>query len=391
MVGKFPTSVIELSQTALRKNITFLRTYLPEGCEFCSVIKGNAYGHGIATYLPMVEKCGVKTFAVFNADEAWVAWNSARKSSHIIIMGDLEGVALEWAIENGLAMFVFNLERLKDAARIAHRMGKRARVHLELETGLNRTGLRKEELLLCKRFLDDHPDDIRIEGVCTHYAGAESIANYLRVQNQMVLFGELCGYLDEMGVSYGSKHTACSAAAIRYPATVMDMVRFGIAQYGFWPTREVRMDYVLKETDAGHDSSHDPLKRILTWKSRIMSIKDVNLGQFVGYGNSYLTTRRQRIATIPVGYFHGFTRQLSNLGHVLIQGRRCPVVGVVNMNLMQVDVTDTREAAIGDEVVILGKQRKAEISVGSFSDLTRVLNYEVLVRIPSEIPRVVVR
>jgi alanine racemase len=134
----------------------------------------------------------------------------------------------------------------------------------------------------------------------------------------------------------------------------------------------------------------DALRRVMKWYSRVMAIQHVAPGEFVGYGNAYLTTRCQRIASVPVGYAHGFSRSLSNLGHVLVHGRHAQVVGTVNMNMMLVDVTDMPDVRPGDEVVIIGRQGRLSISVGSFSDLTRNLNYEVLVRIPSEIPRVVV-
>jgi alanine racemase len=128
----------------------------------------------------------------------------------------------------------------------------------------------------------------------------------------------------------------------------------------------------------------------MRWVTSVMSVKTVEPGQFVGYGTSYLTTRRQRIATIPVGYGQGFPRVLSNLGYVLVGGRRAPVVGVVNMNLTTIDVTEIPDVNAGDEVVLIGRQGGEAISVGWFGDITRMLNYEVLVRIPRDVPRVMV-
>jgi alanine racemase len=121
-----------------------------------------------------------------------------------------------------------------------------------------------------------------------------------------------------------------------------------------------------------------------------MDLKFVGPGEFVGYGTHYQTTRRQRLAAVPVGYFHGFARNLSNLGHVLIGGRRCAAVGMVNMNMLMVDATDLPQVKLGDEVVLIGNQGDQEITVGTFGEMTRDLNYEVLVRLPAEIPRLVV-
>ena len=150
------------------------------------------------------------------------------------------------------------------------------------------------------------------------------------------------------------------------------------------------MQYIVQTQDRKTSRYVDPLKRVLTWKSRVMSIKQVGPGEFVGYGTSYLTTRPHRVATVPVGYFHGFPRSLSNVGRALIRGRRVAIVGYINMSMLLINVTDVPDASVDDEIVLIGKQNKSQITVGSFSDLTNLLNYEVLVRIPSEIPRVVV-
>jgi len=186
------------------------------------------------------------------------------------------------------------------------------------------------------------------------------------------------------------RHTAASAAALAYPETRMDMVRIGIAQYGLWPSKETAMRFVLRGESEGKARFVDPLKRVLKWKSHVMSVKDVRRGEFIGYGNTYLTSRPQKIAAVPIGYFHGFRRSLSNLGRVLIHGKRAGIVGTVNMNMILVNVTELDNVEIGDEVVIIGKQKNLQITVSSFSDMSNLLNYEALVRLPSGIPRVVV-
>jgi alanine racemase len=150
------------------------------------------------------------------------------------------------------------------------------------------------------------------------------------------------------------------------------------------------MQYVLETTKEGKKKFIDPLKRVMTWKSTVMNVKEVEPGEFIGYGTSYQTTHKQSIASIPIGYYHGFARSLSNLGYVLIHGKRALVVGMVNMNVLMVDVSRIKDVKIGDEVVIIGKQKKAVITVGSFSDLTNFQNYEVLARLPYYIPRIIV-
>jgi alanine racemase len=150
------------------------------------------------------------------------------------------------------------------------------------------------------------------------------------------------------------------------------------------------MQYLLKENARSDKHYVDPLRRVLRWSSRVMHVAPVEAGEFVGYGTSYITLRPQQVATVPVGYSHGFRRSLSNLGRVLIRGKRANVIGLVNMSMMLVDVTSIPAVKAGDEVVIIGKQKNARISVGSFSDMANLVNYEMLVRLPAGIPRVVV-
>jgi alanine racemase len=389
------SSQIELSKSALQKNIKFIKELIGSDVEFSSVIKGNAYGHDIEQFVPLAEQCGIRHFSVYSSDEAMLALNSQKESSHICIMGFIVNEHLEWAIGNQISFYVFDINRLKAAVSAARNTGRTARIHLELETGLNRTGLQDDQLSEAIKIIKDNSEYIKVDGVCTHYAGAESINNYARIIKQIEKFNDLCNWLHDQNLDCGLRHTACSAAALSYPQTRMDMVRIGIAQYGFWPSQEIRTEYVLDNMKNGHKVSRDPLRRVMTWKSRIMGIKDVGAGGFVGYGTSYLRTsylitHDQRIASVPVGYHHGFARSLSNLGWVLVRGRRAPVVGIVNMHSLMVDVSRIKDIQIGDEVVLIGKQNRSEITVGAFSDLTRFLNYEILARLPYNIPRIIV-
>lgn len=306
-----------------------------------------------------------------------------------MIMGMIDNGTLEWAIGNELSFYVFENDRLEAAIAIASDIGKRARIHLHLETGMNRLGLEAKEMEKTVGLIKGNKKHLKLEGICTHYAGAESVSNHVRVTHQIDHFKKVRAELKEQGLSAELSHTACSAATLNYPDTIMDMVRIGIAQYGFWPNRETYMKFVKNHTDIEKEHK-DPLKRVMTWKSRVMSTKDVEPGEFVGYGNTYQTSRWQRIATVPIGYSHGFGRNLTNVGIVLINGQRAPVAGLVNMNMLTVDVTDIPGVGKGDEVVIIGHQGNEEMTVASFSEMTNFLNYEVLVRIPSSLPRTIV-
>jgi alanine racemase len=386
----FESSRIELSKSALTRNIRFIRQQIGQDVIISSVVKGNAYGHGITAFVPLAEACGLRHFSVFDATEAyWVRQAQTRTDTQIMIMGYADSDGLEWAIENEVSFWIFDMPRLDNALARARKVGKPARVHLELETGMNRTGLDDTEIRRAAEVIVDNPEHFVVEGICTHYAGAESIANYKRIMDQKATFDQLCQQIANLGITIPLRHSAASAASLSYPATRMELVRIGIVQYGFWPSKETEMEFLLRRPQQDQQHFSDPLRRVLRWSSRVMHVNLVPPGQFVGYGTSYVTTRRQKIATVPVGYSHGFRRSLSNLGRVLIRGKRANVIGLVNMSMMTVDVTSIPSVEVGDEVVIIGRQGNARITVGSFTDMANLVNYEMLVRLPSDIPRVV--
>lgn len=382
----FYSSQIEISRQAFVSNIRYLQQVIGPGVRFSSVIKGNAYGHGIENIVPMAEEAGIDHFSVFSANEALAACRVKMPKSGVMIMGYLDHAQVEWAVENRVEFFVFEMGRLQLAAEKARKLNTRARIHIEAETGFYRTGFEYSKLPQLIGFLRENQQWISLEGVCTHYAGAESISNYFRVKNQIALYQKFIQYFQQQGIAVGLRHTACSAAALTYPETIMDMVRFGIAQYGFWPSAETEVFWFREKPLQDNN-----LQRAISWKTRIMVLKEVDAGNFVGYGTSYLANKKIKIAIIPVGYANGFSRDLSNTGRVLIGGRRVPVIGIVTMNTMTVNVSDVPEVKVGDEVVLIGKQNDLEISVASFSEMSNELNYQLLTRLPADIPRVVVK
>lgn len=380
----FQTSYIELSQSALEENYKFLKSVVGEQTLISTVIKGNAYGHGIVDLVPMAIKAGQRHFSVFSADEARLCREVA-PNAEIMIMGMLDNEELEWAITNNIQFYIFEVDRLEIALKIAKKLNQLAQIHLELETGMNRTGLRKKEVLKVIELLSQNENYI-LKGVCTHFAGAESIGNYVRIQEQIKSFKKQRKQLAKEGLIAERYHLASSAATLSYPKTQMDMVRIGILNYGFWPSTETFIHFVKDKLDRT-----DPLRRILSWKSKVMSTKTVETGEFIGYGTTYMARENMKIATVPVGYSHGYSRSLSNQGRVLVNGERVSVVGIVNMNMMVLDITDIPDTKKGDEVVLIGNQGDYSISVSSFSELSDQLNYELLTRLPHNIPRKVIK
>ena len=381
----FHTSVLELSRESLNTNIEFLRKLFGKKVRISSVVKGNAYGHGIEVFVPMAEKAGIDHFSVFSTEEAYRVASTLTRESDIMIMGMIDDTDLEWAIREDIQFWVFDVARLESALKTAKRIKIPARLHIELETGFNRTGFQEKDLPKVVELLKKEAGNYIVEGMCTHYAGAESIANYYRIHQQIKRFHNFHKWFKEQGIHPLIRHTACSAAAVSYPQTRMELVRIGILHYGFWPSRETLISYLSKL-----EQKNDPLKRIISWKSRIMSVKQVMTGEFVGYGTSYLAQRDMKIGIVPVGYSQGFSRAMSNHGRALVNGHRVAVIGIVNMNHLIIDVTDVPDIKRNDEVVLIGCQGDLSISVSSFSELSDQLNYESLSRLPRNIPRYVV-
>jgi len=377
------TSYIELSKKALNNNIQYLKSMLNPDVRYSMVIKGDAYGHCIETILPMIEEAGVTHFSVFGIDEAMRAYKIKRDICEIMVMGFIDDEYLEWAIEHDVSFFVFTMERLQAVVQVAKKTSKPARVHIELETGMHRTGFLPNELNKVAEMLTKNDKTIVLEGLCTHFAGAEHLSNYDRVNKQIKRFSRTCRWFHDFGLKPRYRHVACSAGLLNFPDSVMDLVRIGISNYGFWPSEETKMLHMRKNGNL----PEDPLKRVLSWKSKILSVNHVGEGEYVSYGKSYITNRDSLIAVVPVGYAYGFSRNLSNLGHVLVHGKRVTVVGSVNMNMIVIDVTDIPNVKVNDEVVLIGKQGNVTISVSSFSDMNNSMNYELLTRLPRDIPR----
>lgn len=378
-------SFIELNRSSLEQNVDFIRNLIGDHCVFSSVVKGNAYGHGITYFIPMAESLGVTHFSVFDSHEAREVFEAAVNKPTIMIMGWIHPDDFEWVIKHDIEFYIFEMNRLRCAVELAKKTGKKARIHIELETGMNRTGFQKKSVDQAINYIMENKELFEIKGICTHFAGAESIANYHRISHQIRLFNAMVKQIKQNGIVPESIHVACSAAAINFPKTHYDMVRIGILQYGFWPSRETLVYYMGKNIH-----QKDPLNRIISWKTQVMDTKWINPGEFVGYGTSFMAENKTKIAAIPVGYAHGYSRALSNVGQVLVNDQRVSVVGIVNMNMMLVDVTSVPETKMGDEVVLIGTQGNKTVSVASFSEMSNQLNYEMLTRIPMDIPRITI-
>lgn len=379
------TSEIEILYSALQNNVEFVRSYVVNGTIVSAVVKGNAYGHGVDVVIPALEQLGIDHFSVYSSPEAREVLKVKNKQSTIMIMGFLYAEDYDWILQNNIEFFVSDLEILYSSVSRAKVLNKKAIIHLDLETGMNRTGLSLKELKKACHFISENSDSIIVRGVTSHFAGAESIANHLRVKKQFSIFKRRIKQLNEHGVHPEIRHIASSASAISYPETKLDLVRVGILIYGYWPSEETLTYYIHKSK-----MKINPLKRAIVWKSQVFSIKSVCEGDFIGYGLSFQAQHNMKIMIVPVGYCNGYSRSLSNNGHVIVDEQRSPVIGTVNMNMIICDITNLQNVKIGDEVVLIGKQGDNEISFSSFARMNYSLNYEILARLPENIERKIV-
>ncbi len=265
------SSRIDLSQSALKKNINFIRKKIGDHPRLSCVVKANAYGHGIPQMVKMLEKCGVGHFSVASAYEGEQVLEHCSNGCEIMIMGILYDEDVEWAIENDISFFVFDMNRLALALEKSKKLNKKAHIHLEVETGTNRTGLMGNNLNKALKLFKQNPEYLHFRGICTHLSGAESMSNQFRVEQQKERFAKVLKVLKKQKCEPDYRHMACSAAVLAMPETHYDLVRVGVATYGFWPSRDTYFQH-LQQVGKKKDT---PMARVITWKTDVMDIKTV--------------------------------------------------------------------------------------------------------------------
>jgi len=376
----YENSWVEIDRQALLQNLNTFRKLVGSKTKLMAVVKANAYGHGLSAVSALIEKSGLADWLGINSLEEGRDLRRSGISLPILVLGYLPLDGLRQAARFNLRLTVYNLDTVKRLAAIGGT--KRIPVHVKLETGTHRQGVDLEAAVRLARFIKKSRNLI-LEGYSTHFANIEDTLDRSYPQQQIQRYQTMVAHLERLGLAAPIKHTACTAAAMVFPQTHQAMVRVGIGLYGLWPSRETMLSV---------RSLHPKLelKPVLSWKTRIAQVKEVPPGSFVSYGCTYRTTRRSRLAVLPVGYYDGYDRKLSNNGYVLIHGRRAPIRGRVCMNLCVADVTDIPGVKIEDEAVLLGRQGKEHISAEHIASWIGTINYEVVSRINPLLPRVVV-
>jgi alanine racemase len=360
---------------ALRHNLRVVERRAA-GARVWAVLKADAYGHGAPGVARTLERARVDGFCVALLEEA-VELREAGIVAPIMVMGGHYGNAHDEIVARGLIAVVHDLEQVAAFARLV-RSGDAARpidVHLKVDTGMARLGVTRQGLPALAAGLAGYPE-VRVRGLMTHLSCADAPTDEA-TKEQMVRFEEATAVLARAGVRLEVRHAANSAALLRGHAR-LDAVRPGIALFGVAP----RVDGAALTND---------LKAVMRVRTEVISLRQIDPGDSVGYGATWVATRHSRIATLPMGYADGLSRHLGNRGHVLVRGRRAPIVGEVSMDMTMVDVTGIDGASIGDEVVVLGAQEgvlgRDVITADEIAAHAGSIPWEVLTSVSRRVPR----
>ncbi len=373
----------EVSLTSLRQNFRTVAKHTGAGVIVCAVVKADAYGHGAVECSRALEAEGAKWLGVTSLDEAIPLRDAGIESRILLMTGFWRGEEIE-IVRLGLTPTVWepwHIESLETAAArgsVSNGTMRQA-VHLKVDTGMGRLGVSLEELHTILKALKAAPH-LLLEGLSTHLASSE-IMDAPSVGEQERRFEEALRMVRTAGFVPELVHMANTSALISRRETWNNMVRPGVALYG----------YYLPFQRAGREVSGGtlrlPVKPVLTWKTRILSMRNFAASQALGYGGTYVTKAPAHVAVLPVGYADGYNRQLSNRGRVIVRDHYAPIIGSISMDLTLVDVTGIPDVAVGDEVILLGTSDGLSVDALEHARLANSSPYEILCNISKRVPR----
>lgn len=368
----------EVDLDAARHNFIKIREALGENTKLCCVVKANAYGHGAVQLASLYQDLGADFFAVSNIEEAMqLRKNCINKP--ILVLGYTPYECAEILAQYNISQAVFSLEYAQKLNKFAAESGEKIKIHIKLDSGMGRLGFS------CKHKINDTPSlnhaymactlsHLEPEGVFTHFASAdEGECGEEYTNKQYECFENAVGFLEKMGVKFEIKHTANSAALSDYKNMHLDMVRAGIVLYGENPS-----DTLNNALD---------LKPVMSLKAVVSQVKNVEAGDCISYGRTYVADSVRKIATVPVGYADGFLRSNANGGVMAIKGKLMPIVGRVCMDQLMLDVTNVPEVEEGDIVTVMGKDGDASVTAYDLAKLNGTINYEILCAVGERVPR----
>lgn len=379
MKKKLPLAYIELSKKNLIHNIRQFKNLAKAGTKFSIVIKGNAYGHGQNEVAKIVEPY-VDYFQVNSISELELLRAISKKTA--LLFGYVEKEDLPRAIKLNCILSIFSSEQLEEVDKLAKIFKKKQKIHIPVDAFLGREGFLLSEITTvfakikkCKY--------IELDGVYAHFANIEDTPDFSHAQKQINEYKKILKLIRNYNFNNFSTHISATSGLLAYEKNkgIHPLVRLGIGTYGLWPSLYLKSLY---------SKSKIKIKPVLKWKTKIAQIKILPKGSTIGYGLTYKTPQKMKIAVVPQGYADGFDRGFSNNGFVLIKGTRCKILGRVMMNMVVVDIDHLKKVRQEDEVVILGKQGKEEITAEEMAKRIDTVNYEITTRISPLLPRIII-
>lgn len=381
-MNRVPHAVwIDVVPAALSANARALKARVGGG-KLAVVVKANAYGHGLSIAAPAFIAGGADWLVVDHASEASaVRALSGLHDIPLYVCGPTFDFQAPTLVDARARVVVYSAVQVAALAAASRAAGVVTPVHLKIETGTHRQGLSLPDALALATLVNDSVGVV-LEGVATHFADIEDTTDLRFAHSQRDAWLAAHRALIAAGHRVPIVHAANSAATVLDASTHGTLVRTGIAAYGLWPSKETYAAYLERP-------SHDvKLVPALSWRARLAQVKDVPAGGYVGYGRTFRATRASRIAIVPVGYFDGYDRRLSNTAHVLVHGARAPVRGRVCMNMIMVDVTDIPHAHAGDIATLVGADGDEHIAIEQLAAWMGTIHYEAVSRLSPELPRV---
>ncbi len=364
---------LRISTGALRRNARSLRELVaPAKAAF--VVKSNAYGHGLVPVARAIEEYA-DALCVYAVEEGLALRDSGVKAP-IMVLGPTPVERLEEALAQQLQITLWDTGAYLDTvAKTARRRGAVFQVQIKIDTGVRRLGLDPREApKAIERTL--RTPGVEVVGVFSHLASAEELDSAFTLAQVETLESVLRAVQFDARSQLPLRHIAASAAAMLWPQTRLDLVRFGIALYGLWPSKQTRAAMPAELQ----------LEPALSFESRLIAVRKIDAGTPVGYGGTFHAPRAMRIGVVPLGYADGIPRSLSNRGAFLAGGKRCPIAGRICMNMTMIDLGQTN-ARPGDPVVLIGNQGEAAVTADDWADWGETINYEIVAHLPAELTR----
>ena len=358
-----------VSLSAIEHNINNIRSRLGDGVEIMAVLKGDGYGHGEKGIYPTLKKCGVERYAV----AVWEEGASLRKAGAvepILLLGDTCDGQLENLIKYNLTPTIFSLDTAQKLNLLAKWSGVVQPIHIKIDTGMSRIGFSADESSIPVIKKINEMRNLKITGAFTHFSRADEKDGKCATQ-QFERYLNMISMLEAEGIEIPCKHVANSPAILLHPETQLNAVRAGDILFGLCPIDEQEWE---KEN----------FRQVMSWYTYVAMVKTVPPGTEVGYGGTFVTKRETKIATIPVGFADGFSRKLSNIGKVMINGEEAPIIGRICMDQFMVDVTDIEKVKRGDTVALLNDK----LSVLWMADLLDANVDEIVCGISKRVPRI---